>query len=217
MRFASLTGFLLLFLLNASGQPKTYSIIFLDPRHDALPLDATAAEELRNDHLENIIRLSDEGKLLIAGPFRGGGELIVMNTSSTDEALTWMENDLTLRADRWRVEALPFTPRIGSICPVRGEVNYVEYAFVRFNAIVEKFNASSYPNLIREHEKFISSNFDRQDIVAEGVFGPNEGGILVLRTAVSNDTFLPDPAVQQGLIDVDIKVIHIARSSFCEP
>ena len=54
------------------------------------------------------------------------------------------------------------------------------------------------------------------DVVSEGVFGPNEGGILILKDSVTADLFSNDPGVQQGLIDVEVKKLFIAKGSFCE-
>jgi len=218
-RFA---GFILLaacLLLPAIvfSQGKTYTIVFLNSRSEAEELDEARGKQLMEAHLDNIGRLAEEGKLLIAGPFLGGGGMFVMNTSSIEEARTWIATDPAVQAGRWNIELLPYTPRRGSICPVKGENEYVEYTFVRFNAIVEKFNASSYPQLIRQHEAFIKKNIASSDIVTEAIFGPNEGGVLVLRNKADRDTFLSDPAVQNGLIDVDIRKLYIARTSFCEP
>jgi hypothetical protein len=92
----------------------------------------------------------------------------------------------------------------------------VNYFFVRFNAIVEKFTAANYPTLIRQHEAYVRDVTDSLSVVSEGVFGPNEGGILIVKDSVASDAFSNDPGVQQGLLDVQVKKLFIAKGSFCE-
>lgn len=216
LRHTMIWVFLLVPLL-AKGQENQYTVVFLNSRSDAPQLDRETGKLLMQQHLAHINRLAAESKLLIAGPFDGGGGIFVMNTNSTDEARIWISSDPAVQAGRWTIELMPYTPRIGAVCPVKGDVEYAEYTLVRFNAIVEKFNAGTYPNLIRQHELFISERIERSNIVTEAIFGPNEGGILVLRDEVHPDTFVADPAVRGGLIDVIIKKLYIARTSFCEP
>ena len=166
--------------------------------------------------MANINRLAKEGKLLAAGPFDGGGGLFIFNTTSIDEAETWVNSDPAVQAQRWNIELLSYTPRIGSICPVSEPYEMVSYSFVRFNAIVEKFTASSYPMLIRQHDAYVKEVVNRNDIVTEAIFGPNEGGILIVKGELPSGIFSRDPAVQQGLLDVIEKKLYIAKTSFCE-
>jgi hypothetical protein len=102
------------------------------------------------------------------------------------------------------------------VCPVSGTVEMVPYTFVRFSAVVDKFTAGNYPNIIRQHEAFVKQAMDPQQIVTEAIFGPNEGGIMVMKGELPADAFIHDPGVQQGLLDVQIKKLYIAKSSFCE-
>lgn len=205
-------------ILPLSGfcQSKTYTIVFLNKKPDAEQIDKETTAKLMEGHMANINRLAREGKLLAAGPFDGGGGLFIFNTTSLDEAKAWVATDPAVQANRWNIEILPYTPRIGSVCPVSEPYEMVSYTFVRFNAIVEKFTASSYPILIRKHEAYIEENIDPSNIVTEAVFGPNEGGILVLRNEVTPDAFAEDPGVQQGLIRPQVKKLYIAKTSFCE-
>lgn len=209
---------LLLFLipLTILAQPKTYTIAFLNKKSDAETISPDSTKKLMEGHMANINRLASEGKLLAAGPFDGGGGLFILNTTSLEEARSWINTDPAVQANRWNIELLPYSPRIGSVCPVSEPYEMVSYAFIRFNAIVEKFTASTYPNLIREHESYIKEIVDPANIVTEATFGPNEGGILILKNEVASDAFARDPAVQQGLVHVQMKKLYIAKSSFCE-
>ena len=208
---------LLLAILPAtlSAQEKSFYVVFLNSKPDAEKIDKETQTKLFQAHMANIERLASEGKLLAAGPFKGGGGIFIFNTDSLAEAQTWLKTDPAVQANRWNLEILPFTPRVGSVCSV-SETEMVDYFFVRFNAIVEKFTAPIYPNLIRQHDAFVKAVTHQLDVVSEGVFGPNEGGILILKDSVTADLFSNDPGVQQGLIDVEVKKLFIAKGSFCE-
>ena len=197
------------------AQEKSYCIVFLNSKPDAEKLDKETQTKLFQAHMANIERLSKEGKLLAAGPFQGGGGLFIFNTASLEEAESWVNTDPAVQANRWNIEILPFTPRTGAVCPVT-DVKMVNYFFVRFNAIVEKFTAATYPELIRKHDEYVKKVTRPLDVVSEGVFGPNEGGILIVKDSLTADTFSNDPGVQQGLLDVKVKKLFIAEGSFCE-
>ncbi len=213
---------LLLFLLVSSApvalraQEKSYIIVFLNKKTELEKLDEQTAEKLMAGHMANIRRLSQEGKLLVAGPFDGGGGIFILNTTSPDEAETWLRTDPGVQAGRWNIEILPYIPRKGSICPASQPVEMVLYTFVRFTAVVQKYTAANYPIIIRQHEAFMNKVVDAADIVTEAIFGPNEGGVLILKGELPTDAFSNDPGVQQQLLDVQMKKLYVAKTSFCE-
>ena len=53
-------------------------------------------------------------------------------------------------------------------------------------------------------------------MVTEGSFGDHDGGILVMKGEVQRDIFEGDPGVQEGLLELEIKKLYIAKGSFCE-
>ena len=205
----------LLVTFPGQSQEKTYTIVFLNKKPDAHEIDKETQTKLFEGHMANMDRLAQEGKLLAAGPFEGGGGIFIMNTTSMAKAESWIATDPAVQAKRWNVEILPFTPRSGSVCPVK-DIKMVTYTFVRFNAVVDKFTASNFPSLIRQHEKYVKKITAPMQVVSEGIFGPNEGGILIVKEELASDAFSQDPGVQQGLLDVDVKRLYIAEGSFCE-
>lgn len=210
---------LFIFLTTATcglAQKKSYTIVFLNKKVSEEQLSEDTARKLMEGHMANIRRLAKEGKLLAAGPFEGGGGMFIFNTTSQEEAQDWLITDPAVRAGRWTIEILPYTPRTGSVCPAAEPVDMVLYTFVRFTAVVQKYNASNYPILIRQHEAYMKHVVEPSDVVTEAIFGPNEGGILILRSELPRDAFLNDPGVQQGLLDVQIKKLYVAKTSFCE-
>lgn len=206
----------LAFPLTLWAQPKSYTIVFLNKKPDAAVLDKEASAKLMEGHMANINRLAAEKKLLAAGPFEGGGGLFILNTRSIEEAESWVKTDPAVQANRWNIDILPYTPRMGSVCTVSEPYEMIMYTLVRFDAVVQKVTASSYPTLIREHEVFIKEHTDPANVVTEAIFNENEGGVLIVRGDLAEDAFSNDPGVQQGLLNVQIKKLYIAKGSFCE-
>lgn len=216
MKIPLLTVLLSLSCLGIYAQQRSYTIAFLNKKSESEKADAATEQKLMEGHMANIRRLGEEGKLLAAGPFEGGGGLFIFNTTSLEEAEGWLNTDPAVQAKRWNIEIMPYTPRKGSVCSVAGDITMVPYTFVRFSAIVEKFTASTYPTLIQQHDAYVERTVDPSYIVSEAVFGPNEGGVLILRSELPPDAFANDPGVQQGLIQVDVKKLYIAKGNFCE-
>jgi uncharacterized protein YciI len=167
-------------------------------------------------HMANINRLAKEGKLVAAGPFEGGGGIFILNTTSLDEAKNWLSTDPGIQANRWNIELLLFTPRIGGICKVSEPYEMTMYSFVRFTAIISKFTASTYPQIIYRHDEYIKQINATGNVIAEGTFGEHDGGILIMKGSVTSELFEKDPGVQEALMELSIKSLYIAKGSFCE-
>jgi uncharacterized protein YciI len=191
-------------------------IVFLNKKADAEKLSEDASKKIMDGHMANINQLAKEGKLVAAGPFEGGGGIFVMKTSSVDEATKWINTDPGVQAKRWNVEVLPFTPRQGSICTVSEPYEMVMYSFVRFNPVISKFNASTYPSIIKQHNDYLKEVGKTGNVISEGIFGENDGGILIMKGEVGKELFETDPGVTEGLIDIETKKLYIAKGSFCE-
>ncbi len=79
---------------------KKYVMAFLrkGPNRDLTPEESAA---LQNEHLKNIDRLADEGKLVLAGPFFGSGKLrgiYIFNVDTIEEAKALTETDPAIQA-----------------------------------------------------------------------------------------------------------------------
>jgi uncharacterized protein YciI len=208
--------FMALFLTAAAYAQAPYIFIFLNKKPDADQLPKEEVSKIMEGHMANMDRLAKEGKLVAAGPFQGGGGIFIMKTASVDEAKNWISTDPGIRAKRWNVELFPYKPRQGSVCPVSEPYEMVEYSFVRFNAAVSKFTASTYPQIIKKHDDYLKQLGTTGNVVTEGTFGDHDGGILVMKGDVQREIFESDPGVQEGLLELDIKKLYIAKGSFCE-
>lgn len=198
------------------AQPKKYTIVFLHKNPDAEKISTEDSEKIMQGHMANINALAEEKKLLAAGPFEGGGGLFILNTTSEEEATRWLTGDPGILAKRWKVEMLPYIPRLGSVCPVSAPYEMVSYSLVRFDGIVSKYSASTYPQTIKRHDDYLKELSATGNVITEAVFGDYDGGIIVMKGEVAADIFANDPGVQEGLFDLSVKKLYIAKGSFCE-
>ncbi|MES2276634.1 MAG: YciI family protein [Bacteroidota bacterium] len=73
--------------------------------------DKAKMAELQKAHLKNIIKLADEGKLVVAGPFLTPGEvegIFIFNVATVEEAKTLTETDPAIKAGILVMELRPF-------------------------------------------------------------------------------------------------------------
>jgi uncharacterized protein YciI len=207
--------FALLLCTKAFGQ-NTYSIVFLHKKTDAENIPDEERKKIMEGHMVNMGRLAKEGKLIAAGPFEGGGGIFILKTSKLEEAQEWIKNDPGIIAKRWNVEILPFSPRQGQVCTAPEPYQMVFYSFVRFNAVVSKFTATDFPHIIKKHDDYLKELMKTGNVIIEGIFSERDGGIAIMRGEVQPEVFENDPGVKEGLIELDIKKLFIAKGSFCE-
>jgi uncharacterized protein YciI len=89
---------------------KQYVIAFLKkgPKRDQ---DSATAADLQKKHLENIIRMADEGMVVFAGPFMDDGDLrgmYIFNVTTIEEAKALTETDPAVQAGRLEMELHPW-------------------------------------------------------------------------------------------------------------
>jgi uncharacterized protein YciI len=85
---------------------KTFVVAFLKkgPVRDQ---DSITVSKIQRGHLDNIKRLSDSGKLLLAGPFLENDELrgiFIFNVSTLEAAKTLTETDPAIKSGRLEME-----------------------------------------------------------------------------------------------------------------
>lgn len=195
------------------AQEKQYTFVFLHSRKDKPELPKEELDKLMEGHLANINRLAAEGKLVAAGPFDGGGGIFILNTTSIDEANTWLSTDPGIQANRWRLEVLPYT---GSICAVKEPYEMVSYALIRFKSNIHKETVGDYATQLKKHEEYVKQLTANSQVVTRGSFGDQEGSILVLNGEVQPEALENDPAVKGGTMLFELKKLWIAKGSFCE-
>ena len=73
--------------------------------------DQETAAKIQRAHMDNIIRMAEEGKLVLAGPFLDGGELrgiYIFNVETIEEAQALTETDPAVKEGRLVMELHPW-------------------------------------------------------------------------------------------------------------
>jgi uncharacterized protein len=73
--------------------------------------DDSTARALQTAHMNNIVRMADEGKLVVAGPFMDDTDvrdIYIFNTPSIDSAAAWTNSDPAIQAGRLEMELHPW-------------------------------------------------------------------------------------------------------------
>ena len=89
----------------------TYYMAFLYRGDKWTPEVTDATKKIQEDHLKNITRLADSGKLILAGPFLDNTDLrgiFVFKVDSMEEAKKLCDTDPAVQAGRLRVEIKPW-------------------------------------------------------------------------------------------------------------
>ncbi len=89
---------------------KPYVMAFLKTGPNA-PKDSAHSAELQAAHMNNIGRLAEEGKLVVAGPFYGEAKgdlrgIYVFNTKSIDSARAFTESDPAIQYGSLKMELI---------------------------------------------------------------------------------------------------------------
>lgn len=208
------------FLLSACvtfAQSGQYTFVFLNKKPDADKIPKEELDKLMTGHMANINRLATEKKLLVAGPFDGGGGIFIFNSTSTDTVSRWIETDPAVRARRWNVEIFPYQPIVGGICPVGEKYEMTSYQFIRFWPEITKFSVADAPELMTKHEEYWKNHHAQNPLITLAGFGDDDGDILISASPVDEKVLIHDPAIVAGLIQFEKKTIWIAKGSFCEP
>jgi uncharacterized protein YciI len=198
----------------AVAQP--YTFVFLNKRTDLPELHKAEVDRIMEGHMANINRLATESKLLVAGPFEGGGGIFVLNTGSTEEAKQWLTTDPGVKAERWRMEYLPVTFRTGGACAVGEEYEMTSYHFIRYGLTLTKFNVQQASQTVVKHGQYMKQLAATGNVIAEATFGDAEGSILIMRGDLDSRVVEASPAVQEQLYDLSIYTLWVAKGSFCE-
>jgi uncharacterized protein YciI len=95
---------------NARTTMTKYHLAFLRGKSGG-DVQPASSQQIHLDHLWNIRRMLDSGRLVAAGPFVGNGEVrgvFVFATESMDEARAWAESDPAVKAGLMTVELHPW-------------------------------------------------------------------------------------------------------------
>lgn len=202
--------------LEVASAQYSQVFVFLHKRTDLPVMAKEQLDKIMEGHMANIGRLAKEGKLMAAGPFEGGGGIFIFNSNSIERVKEWLATDPGVKAERWRVEIQPFYMRIGKVALVKEPYEMVTYSFVRFTPNIAKFNIQELPEIFLKHDNYLKQLNRTGNVVGEGIFGDTEGGVLIMKGDVQSSVFEADPAVQEGLLQLETKKLFIAKGAFGE-
>lgn len=86
---------------------KRYVFMMLD-RGTTKSKDSLEAAKYQELHLAHLNKLAEEGKLIVAGPFEGGGDhrgLLIFDVESVEEALKLEGEDPSVKSGRLKMNA----------------------------------------------------------------------------------------------------------------
>lgn len=91
---------------------KPYVIVMLTTGATKIE-DKVKMGELMKEHMANIQKLVDEGKIVVAGPFTGDNKqnfegMFIFNTKSKEEAESWVKTDPAVKAGVFGYEIFPW-------------------------------------------------------------------------------------------------------------
>ena len=141
--------------------------------------------------------------------------MFIFNTPSVQTATEWLGTDPAVKANRWDVEIYPYSPRVGSACLVQEPYQMVTYSFVRFKVDITKSTVNS-AGIFFSHDEYIKELRGKLNVIAEGTFGDRDGGVLNVKDEPSVQLLEADPGVQQGMLELDLRKLWIAKGAFCE-
>jgi uncharacterized protein YciI len=202
---------LILFCVLSKSEAQ-FTFVFLNKKTDAEKLSEEQSKTIMAGHFANMERLAKEKKLVAAGPFEGGGGIFILNTNNIDTAKFWISPDPGIKANRWDIELLPYTPRVGNVCAVSAPYTMITYWFIRF--FIDNTKPGSKKSL-KQHNHFVKKLAGQPDVITEGTFG-NDGGILITKSALTKEQLESNPAFQSQVATYDLKQLYIAKGSFCE-
>jgi uncharacterized protein YciI len=206
-RVLLLIGLLCSFAVSA--QEYTHSFVFLNSKPDKEVISEEASEELQKQHMQSIGQLVEQGKMIVAGPFDGGGGIFILNTPDVKLAKEWLSNDPAIRANRWNVEVLPIQFNKGGACQTAPPYEMVTYGFTRVNYIndIANYKMNNSANSIWKRSM-------RQDsVIMSGTFPQFDGGVIIYYES-SDQSWMTEYSIDQ--LKFEKKKLWVARGSFCE-
>ncbi len=212
---------LLLSTIITTGHTKpaeSYYFVFLNKNPDKEKLSEKKVNELQKAHLKNIERLLNEGIIVAAGPFNGGGGLFILKSESIEDVYKSLETDQAIAANRFIIEIFPLHIYNGHLCDVPDNYEMGTFQFIRLytNSITQDdLNKAIYDN--RLYMKKLQ--YEHKLLLFHGKFNDKNDGLLIIDTNSEEDArelMESHPSVINGNITYELKTLWIAKETFCK-
>jgi uncharacterized protein YciI len=195
--------------IQSYGQEYNHVFVFLNSKPDKEKISAEDEEALQKAHRANINRLVEEGKMIVAGPFDGGGGIFILTTGKVSEAQSWLATDPAVRANRWDIDLYPTLFLQGGACLAKEPYEMVSYNFTRVNFINDIANYK----MNRSGHELWEQAISTFGVLMIGIFPNKDGGVIVYKGEENTAWFGNAQDEQVSLIQ---KKLWVAKGSFCE-
>lgn len=185
-----------------------YVFVFLNNKPDKETLSEERSAKLMEQHLANIEKLAEEDKLLVAGPFDGGGGIFILNTGDLEVAKAWLQSDPAIKAQRWNLEIFKVNFDKGGACLVGEPYEMVTYNFARLNFVNDIANYKMNRTVVDGWQQAVKA----EAVIAVGRFPQYDGGFIVYR----GDNNIIQENFSDDQVGLGFKKLWVARGAFCE-
>ena len=203
--------------VNAQSNNRLF-FVFLNTNPDKPEISESEKEKLQTQHLANLDRLAREGTLKAAGPFDGGGGLVILKADTEEAAWELINSDPAVQANRFKVEVHPFALNGNQLCGAKEPYEMVTYQFVRLISNVEYFG--DIQKMVYDDRFFMAElNNENDFVIAYGKFSDYNDGMIILDVtdpASAERIMKEHPAVKAGQLDIEVKPLWIAKGTFCK-
>lgn len=203
-------------LLSATVFSQSLFLVQLVTNPNRAELSQDEVNQIQKAHLGHIRLLNNQGILLAAGPFEGGGGLFILQASSLADAKSAIVGDPAVKANRFVVLVEPYTPSKGYVCQVHEDAELIMLGFVK---ISPSSGREQDFQIQKMHREFMAKKAANINIVYEGWNTSLADGFFVCsgQTVESLESlFATHPMVKDGSITVDVKNLWIAEGAFCD-
>ena len=205
--------FLIVVFLGVStlsfSQEANHVFVFLNSKPDKAQISKAEQDTLQAQHMRNIERLVAEGKMIVAGPFEGGGGIFIFKSGSVSEVRQWLSTDPAVKANRWDIEIYPIKFFKGGACLASEPYEMVIYEFIRVKIVNDIANYKMNKGNLDIWDWFSKE----ESTIMVGAFPQSDGGLVL--QAMESEGLLIDEG-QKDLIVLEKKVLWVAKGSFCE-
>ena len=205
--------FLIVVFLGVStlsfSQEANHVFVFLNSKPDKAQISKAEQDTLQAKHMRNIERLVAEGKMIVAGPFEGGGGIFIFKSGSVSEVRQWLSTDPAVKANRWDIEIYPIKFFKGGACLASEPYEMVIYEFIRVKIVNDIANYKMNKGNLDIWDWFSKE----ESTIMVGAFPQSDGGLVL--QAMESEGLLIDEG-QKDLIVLEKKALWVAKGSFCE-
>jgi uncharacterized protein YciI len=195
-------------------KPAQYFFVLLNRPANAPQVSKEDGEKLQEEHMGNIHKMTEEHKLVIAGPFLDDTTLrgiFVLHADSAAQAQAWADSDPAVRSGRLSAEVHgPWLIDANAIHDPAPS-GFEQYTLVLMKR-GDKWNpnAPEFMDVMRQHHAFIEKMTDQGSLAIAGPFpfdDPGElRGVAIFRVGAERTGKLTqdDPIVKAGLLKPEI-------------